>query len=112
MPAPMLAVSSQLEEEEEVVVLHIYIGLIRSSVESRAIDKSSANERNYSSSFQIPSSKIETIFLLFVVVVIILGSGTHEGFRAAGKHFLGPVKPSHNPTDPSPHPRHRPRPPG
>ena len=42
MPAPMLAVSSQLVV---VVVLHIYIGLIRSSVESRAIDKSSANER-------------------------------------------------------------------
>ena len=56
---PMLAVSSELVV---VVVLHIYIWLIRSGVGSRVIDKSSANERDNSSSFQIPSSKIETNF--------------------------------------------------
>lgn len=76
---PTLAVSSQLVAM--VVVLHIYIGLIRSHVESRAIDKSSANERDDSSSFQIPSLKIEAIFFfVFVVVVVVVGGGHPRRF--------------------------------
>jgi len=71
---PMLAVSSQLV----VVVLHIYIGLIRSGVDSRAIGKLSANERDISSSFQIPFFKNrETIF---VVDVVIVGGGGPQRF--------------------------------
>ena len=49
---PMLAVSSQLV----VVVLHIYIGLIRSGVDSRAIGKLSANERYF---FFLPNSFLQ-----------------------------------------------------